>query len=300
MSLVEKLTLDAKDGERESSRPLGSQEVKASEKSSVLAPVADRPVYHQSEIQSFLKCGKIWEFRYVRGIKLRPRGAMTLGSAVDLAVSLNLSQKIHSGEDLSASDTVDAFSMGFDSRSDETDWQDEDPGELKDVGVRLVQAHHQKLAPAIDPESVQEKFLIRIDADYDLGGTIDFTEKSGVIGDTKTSRLAYGEQAAHRSVQASMYDFAYEALRGRKSSGFRFDVLIKPGSSSAGGTKQVPRVQQVHAQLGQDDRSWLFETVSNVHKAIQAGVTLPASEGSWYCSPKWCGYWAICKGRKSK
>jgi hypothetical protein len=259
--------------------------------SSVLSPVQSQPVYHQSELHTFVKCGKMWEFRYARGIKLPPRGAMTLGSSVDQAVSLNLSQKILSGEDLSAEETLDAFSTDFEARKQETDWQDEDPGEQKDIGARMVELHHREVAPKIQPESVQERFLIRTDAGYDLGGTIDFTETSGVIGDTKTSRVAYTEQSVQKSIQATMYDFAYEALRGRKSSGFRFDVLVK--------SAKVPRVQQVHAQLGQDDRQWLFETVSHVDKAIRAGIALPAPEGSWYCSPKWCGYWSICKGRKS-
>jgi hypothetical protein len=281
MSFVEKQGLTAGEGEQGT---IG-----------LLAPVPNQPVYHQSEIHTFLKCGKMWEFRYARGLKLPPRGAMTLGSAVDQAVSLNLSQKIYSGEDVSEEQVLDSFSADFDARLKETDWQEEDPGAQKDVGVRLVEAHHRVVAPQIKPESVQEKFLIRTDGGYDLGGTIDFTEQSGMVGDTKTSRLAYNEQALNKNIQATMYDFAYEALRGRKAAGFRFDVLIKPSTTSP---KAVPRVQQVHAKLGQDDRNWLFDTVAHVDKAIQAGIAMPASEGSWYCSPKWCGYWNMCKGRK--
>lgn len=281
MSLVEKCGLVAKGSEGRAN--------------GFLTPVPHQPVYHQSEIHTFLKCGKMWEFRYVRGLKLPPRGAMSLGLSVDQAVSVNLSQKIHSGEDLSEEQALDAFSADFDTRLKETDWQEEDPGSQKDLGVRLLEAHHRTVAPTITPQSVQEKFLIRTDAGYGLGGTIDFTEQNGVIGDTKTSRLAYTEQAMNKNIQATMYDFAYEALRGRKSIGFRFDVLIKPSAASA---KSLPRVQQVHAKLGQDDRNWLFETVSHVDKAIQAGIAMPASEGSWYCSPKWCGYWSMCKGRK--
>lgn len=251
--------------------------------------ILNQPVYHQSEIHTFLKCGRMWEFRYIHGIKLPARGAMTLGLAVDGAVSLNLSQKIHTDEDVPLEQALDWYSDEFEARRARTEWQeDEDPDKLKDVGAALVELHHHEIAPSIDPESVQERFLIRTDAGYDLGGTIDLVEKSGVIADTKTSRTAYGEEDTLKSIQATLYDFAYEALRGRKSSGFRFDVLIKT---------KVPRAQQVHASVGQDDRNWLFETVAQVDRGIRAGVALPAPEGSWYCSPKWCGYWSICKGR---
>ncbi len=260
----------------------------------------DRPVYHQSELQAFLKCGKLWEFRYVRGVKLAPRAALTVGSAVDQAVSLNLSQKIQSGEDLPAERVDEIFSDDFDVRARETEWQDEDPGRQKDVGIRLVRAHHAQVAPKIVPESVQEKFLIETDAGYDLGGTIDFTEKSGVIGDTKTSRTAYAPDAPKKALQPALYDFAYEALRRKKSTGFRYDVLIKPSSRVSQRAGSEARVQEVRAELDQDDRRWLFETVGQVHKAIRAGVALPAPEGSWYCTKQWCGYWDRCKGSGSR
>ncbi len=256
-----------------------------------------RPVYHQTEVQTFIKCGKMWEFRYVQGLKLPPSGAMTLGSAIDRAVSGNLSQKILSGVDLKEDDTLDLFSTDFDARSAETEWEKEEPHSQKDLGVRLLKAHHRFVAPRIEPESVQERFFIQTDAGYDLGGVIDFTEKSGVVGDTKTSRTAYDERAAYRALQPAMYDFAYEALRGVKSTGFRYDVLIKSGASGNVGDHEEKRVQQVHAKLGQDDREWLFQTITDVHVAIQAGIALPAPEGSWYCSPKWCGYWNRCKGK---
>ena len=121
---------------------------------------------------------------------------------------------------------------------------------------------------------------------------MDHTERSGMVVDTKTSRVAYDENAVANSLQAALYDFAYETTRGKSAEGFRFDVLIKP-------TRTRPaRVQQVTGQVTPGARKWMFETVSRMHHAISNGVALPAPEGSWYCSPKWCGYWNLCKGKK--
>lgn len=255
---------------------------------------SSKPRYSQSELQLFLKCGKQWEFRYVRGLKLAPRGAMTLGSAIDRAVSANLVQKIRSRVDLGEREALEIYSDDFDRRAGETEWRDEEPGEQKDLGVALLKAHHEVVAPAIDPETVQERFLLETSAGYELAGVIDFTERGGVIGDTKTSRTAYDPGAARRALQPALYDLAYEALRGRPSAGFRYDVLIKSGA----GKSPARRVQQVSAKLGQDDRHWFFETATHVHRAIRAGVAMPAPEGAWYCSPRWCGYWSRCKGRE--
>lgn len=254
-----------------------------------------RPKYHQSEIQTFLKCPKQWEYRYVLGIKTPPKAALTVGSAVDAAVTHNLVEKIKTGQDLPAEAVLDTFSTDFDTKAQETEWGTDDKGKQKDMGAQLVKAHHEKIAPGINPATVQESFEITTDAGYDLGGTIDFVEKSGIIADTKTSKTAYDADAVTRALQPALYDFAFEALYNQKAQGFRYDVLIKP-------TKTIgPRIQQVSGTVTTEDREWLFDTINNVHKAIQAGVSTPAPDGAWWCSKDWCGYAGICpkfKGRK--
>jgi CRISPR/Cas system-associated exonuclease Cas4 (RecB family) len=252
----------------------------------------ERLKYHQSEIKTFLRCGKMWEFRYELGIKIPPSAALTVGSSVDHAVSENLSKKLSGGAGMSREEVLDQFSQDFERRAVDTAWDEMDPGEQKDVGVKLVELHHSVVAPKIEPASVQESFEIRTDAPYDLGGTIDHTERSGMIVDTKTSRIAYDENAVTRSLQAAMYDYAYEAINGEPAQGFRYDVLIKPTA------RQPARLQQVTGKVTAADRKWLFETTARVHRAISSGVALPAPEGSWFCSAKWCGYWHMCKGKK--
>jgi CRISPR/Cas system-associated exonuclease Cas4 (RecB family) len=247
--------------------------------------------YNQSELKAYLKCGKMWEFRYLKGMKTPPSAALTLGSSVDTAVTVNLLQKVSSGVDLPKADVLDAYSSDFEKRKAETEWQDENPGKQKDIGVRLVALHHEELAPRLDPATVQENFILKTNAGYDLHGTMDLVEKDGTVVDTKTSRLRYEEDAVSKNFQPALYDFAFESLRKVPSRGFRFDVLVKPTATRG------PTLQQVEAKVTQTDREWLFDAIQNVHKAIQAGVALPAPEGSWYCSKKWCGYWDQCKGR---
>lgn len=247
---------------------------------------------HQSEIHTFLKCGKMWEFRYVQGIKTPPRAALTVGRAVDTAITQNLAQKIQTGIDLKESDVLDACASDFDKTSPETEWLDDVPGEQKDVAISCVKAHHKEIAPFIQPETVQEKFILETSAGYNLGGTIDIIDKAGKVRDSKTSKGKYAEDAVFRAIQPALYDFAYEALRGKPSTGFAYDVMIKP-------TKTIPaRAQVIEAKVTQDDRNWLFDTIHNVDKAMRAGVALPAPDGSWWCSEKWCGYWSRCKGKK--
>lgn len=253
-----------------------------------------RRKYHQSEIAVFLKCPKQWEFRYVQGLKTPPKAALTVGSSVDHAVTHNLVEKMKSGTDLPLETVLDAYSTGFEQRANDTEWGEDDRGQQKDMGAQLIKIHHTQAAPKIKPASVQEEFVIETDAGYDLGGTLDLTEKDGTIVDTKTSKTAYAEDAISRALQPAMYDFAFQAIRQKPASGWRYDVLIKP-------TKTKPaQLQQVSGKVTHDDRTWLFDTINNVHKAINAGVATPAADGAWWCSKDWCGFWDRCKGKGRK
>lgn len=250
------------------------------------------PEYHQSELQTFLKCGKQWEFRYVQKIKTPPKAALTIGSSVDAGVTRNLIQKVKSKTDMALSDVLDVYSADFDIRKTETEFDGDDPGQVKDIGASLLTVHHNEIAPLIQPKTVQEKFTIELDSGFNIGGTIDLTEEDGTVADTKTSKTKYAEDSIHRALQPAIYDFAAYTLTGVKPKAFRYDVLIKP-------TKTIgPRIQRVVGQVTEDDHIWFFDAVTNMHKAIQAGIALPAPEGAWWCSKDWCGYWDRCKGAK--
>lgn len=249
-----------------------------------------KPKYSQSEINLFLKCGRAWEYRYVMGLKTPPKAALTLGKSVDKAVTANFIEKIKTGADLPMAAVLDAYSTAFESERLATEWEDEDPGEQKDMGVKLVKLHHEQAAPSIVPVTVQEEFVIETDAGYDLGGTFDVTDSAGRIRDTKTANKSYsGEELG--GVQPLLYDFAYEAIHGKPATGFVFDVLVK---------NKAPKLQTLEGKPTADDRAHLFDTISQMHKAIQAGVALPAPDGAWWCSQKWCGFANVCPKFKGK
>lgn len=249
------------------------------------------PEYHQSEILLFLKCGLQHYFRYILGIKVPPKAALTVGSSVDAGVNHNFSQKISSGQDEPLAAIVEECASAFEARSPETEWGNDDKGQQKDMAIQLVTAHYRDIAPKVRPETVQESFLIET-PEYRLGGIMDLTESDTTVVDTKTSKNSYKDEQIYHAIQPSLYTFAYETIRRKRPRAFRFDVLIKP-------TKTLPaRTQQMQAEITTEDHEWLFTTVDRMHRALKAGVALPAAEGSWWCSKDWCGYWHMCKGKR--
>lgn len=249
--------------------------------------------HHQSALNLFLKCGRQYEFRYLMGIVSPPRAALTVGRSVDQSVNLNFTRKLETGAYAPLDEVLDHASEVFDREKIETEWGDDRPDEQKDIAIRLSRLHAEKVAPGIEPETVQEEFVIETDAGFDIGGTMDLTDKQGFIRDTKTHKRGQISLEVNRSFQPAVYDYAYQALRGRPANGFAFDVLMKP-------TKTIDvESHTVTGKVTETDHEWIFGAIDAVHKSIQAGAFPPAPEGSWWCSEKWCGYWSRCKGKKS-
>lgn len=246
------------------------------------------PEYHQSAINMFLKCPRQYMFRYLMGMVVPPKSALTVGIAFDTAAGHNFKQKIETKQDLKTQDVLDAYSSDFDKRAPGTDWDGDDPGKQKDMGAKMVAVFHEKGAPNIKPVSVQESFRLETDAGYALGGTFDVVEEGHVIRDQKTSKAEYPADAVNTEIQPVVYDFAYQAKHGVKPA-FAYDVVTK---------HKEPRYQEVKGTVSQSQTEQLFDAVNLMHKSIERGEFQYAAPGAWWCSKDWCGFWDQCKGKK--
>lgn len=251
-----------------------------------------KPSFHQSQVDTYLRCGLQFQFRYIDGLKIPPAAALTVGSAVDAAVTHNLKQKIDSNIDLPEQEVMDAYETDFNRRVELTDWAGTQSGAEKDVGAKLTRLHYREAMPQIDPKLVQWEFNIDTGRGYSVAGTADIIEKDGTIEDTKTSSKSYFPDSVSTKLQPSMYSWAYGQSAGIPADRFRFRVLVKPQKIAK------EKLQVVEGIVGKAQHDWLFKTIDHVHKAVQAGIAVPAISDSWICSKKWCGYWSICRGKK--
>jgi len=248
------------------------------------------PEYHQSAINMFLKCPRQYMFRYLMGLILPPKSALTVGRSMDAAFTHNFKQKVMSKQDLPLSDVVDAFSSEFDRCSSGTDWNGEDPGEQKDLGIKMTKAFQEKASAKIQPKTVQESARVETDAGYALAGTFDVVDEQDIIRDQKSSKTEYPTDAVSNEVQPAVYDFLYTAKHGKKPKAFAFDVITKH--------KKEPRYQEVTGEVTEAQTNQLFESINIMHGQIQRGEFQYAPSGAWWCSKDWCGYWHLCKGKR--
>jgi hypothetical protein len=132
-----------------------------------------RRQYHQSTVEMVSKCGVQAEFRYVAGIRSRPKSFLMCGTATDKSVSTDLDCKISTGELEKEDVLLDVARDAIEHYPGKEELQPEDDevgrsieeivASTKDKAVRLVKAHHGNIAPEIQPRQTARRFAINLD-----------------------------------------------------------------------------------------------------------------------------------------
>jgi len=259
-----------------------------------------------SQISMFLRCPMQYEFRYIKGIKIPPAGAMIEGTAYHAAIANDLWNKKETGELLPDSEIGDVFSTSFDHqvktkglREDEVweefeqiDWQGEDPGQLKDEGIKLAQLYHNTVANTIEPVEIEERKETTI-AGFPFVFIADVVEAKRVI-DHKVKKKRFSEDELKKDLQATTYSMIYQRP-------FEFHVAVKSKTwmnlkPAKGETEQDKWIAK--APRGKGDFLFFTGLVTRVKQAIDTGIFYPNPTG-WVCSEQWCGYYKLCRGKEN-
>ncbi len=247
------------------------------------------------------KCGEQYRRRYVMGEIIPPNTNMVIGTAGHKSIEVNLNEKIKSGLLLPLSMVTDAARDGLNSAWNQGVMLDADEkivgvkatkNEAINMAVSLAELHYNELAPIINPVCLERKFELSIkEHGYELTGRIDI-EGVDFLRDTKTSSLKKSG-AAQVSGQLTMYGLA-RRVEGRPVKKFYLDTLLKT---------KVPAVDLQETTRDEEDYAAFMRRIKSAIGQIEAGMFPPSNTDNWWCSPKWCGYWATCpyvNGRKKE
>jgi hypothetical protein len=245
-----------------------------------------------SQIDTYMRCGLQYFWRYIDGIIIPPTISLVTGSSGHDALEMNFKYKGANRTDAPLEDVLDVFNDSFEEKFAEV----EDPtpvskGNAKDKTVDLITLHHEKMAPAIQPvdEHHVEKKIITDVGGIPMHGFSD-VETSTAIIDHKFVGRAKSAADADSSLQLTFYAYA----EGKPD--VAFNCLVKP-KLNKGGTWSPPSVKMVPgARRTQEDFNWLTSVVRFTANAISAGIFMPADPTSWVCSKTYCGYWHKCRG----
>ena len=237
-----------------------------------------------TELDLLQRCPLQYEFFKTVG-PMPPSAALHLGSSYHEGQRAGFKGKLETG-DYNLVQVCDAYSDYFDKYHDlSVVFADEEkPGDLKDVGIKLLSAYALTQADLVQPVEV-EKSISRESVNLPgviLTGKIDLITADAIIDHKTTSRLPSETDLAN-DIQANTYLLLHPVESGE----FRFHYAHK--------TKLAIFEKITHRTP--KEQTWFQEILlARYVRMIIAGIFPPSTEGYW-CSESYCGWYLLCKGK---
>lgn len=249
-----------------------------------------RRVFSHSQYNTFKRCGRQYEFRYVDGVIMPPGIAMVRGTCVHHGAEYTLTKKME-GVDVSLAEGLTAVSDRFDELI--SDVEDPLEGTEKDEVVRMYEVFHQNGVPNINPLEIEKGFAVKaggipIIGFIDIKDGVKLLGEDGpvtpVIADIKTTTTSWSQSKVDTDTQLTLYSHI-EGI-----SNVRIDQILHRKSGAVD-------FKQLSSTRSSRDADVLLEDMGEVTDLIKKGVFPMADIGSWQCSEKWCGFWRMCRGK---
>ena len=248
-----------------------------------------------SMLNMFFRCPEQFRRRYLEGEIIPPGIAAAIGRSVHKAAEENHKHKLLKEEDL-PKDYLQDFARdtyvkiveneGVYLAPEELDQAKKIIAEGLDSSVKLTGLYRDKIAPEIFPFLIEKEIHIKVNNFPVLfRGTIDLLTKNFLIYDFKTGHKKWTEEQAENSLQPTFYWQMVKAVTGRSPEGFVFKVLID---------KKEPEIQTLVTKRTDEDFLVIIRMAEVVLKAVETGLFPPTNPSNWWCSPKFCGYYATC------
>lgn len=263
------------------------------------SPVASTGRPHLSATQLDLsgKCLEAYRRRYIEGHKIPPGIAISKGKSIHLAAEANFGQKIETHRDLPVSEVIDLSVSSFDEQvhAPEFEFTLEEKsqggeiviGHARDAVADMAKVYAESQAPEYQPLFVELEVTIPMpDAPRDLLAKIDLIDDQKRVIDFKTGGKAKTQADADTAVQLTVYAAAHLVQTGEPATDLRFDTIVQ--------TKTRTKRVVTNTTRGPADFQALANRINVTLAQVDAGIFPPTTPGAWWCSPKWCGYWATC------
>jgi len=228
-----------------------------------------------SSVRMYLRCPEKWRRRYLE-LEYEPSSSnLVIGKVVGAGISAGYVVKL-GGEENYGEVMLDTASQSFDDIKDreEVDWQDEEPGKVKDSAMQCVGEYHQRVARFFKPTTVEEGFSITYpEADWDVQGYIDITGS--------------GEGLA-----ADLHDVKTVSKADGSTPSFAWHQIKKPNTRNPASV-QVMTTDRTPVQIN-NYLARIAQVAREIDWRAETGNWQGAVPGSWFCSQKFCGFYASC------
>lgn len=269
---------------------------------SFLDPRLPKGFFSNSQYNSWLICGKAYEFKYVQQISTPDYASTSRGNAVHAGVEYVLKAKL-AGSAFTVDEGKEVVSRTFDEKAKGVlDWGEEEPGKVKDLSIQLFNAYAIYALPKINPVAIEKGFAKRV-GDVPMVGWIDLLDaqpaipvpgmapedvalapKRIVTADLKTGKAKWSEKEVALDPQLTLYSH----IEGTPD--VRIDQLIAH--------KKAPTFIQAESTRTPKDAEVLIEHVNEVAEFVKKGVFPKTTIDNWACNRDHCSFYHLCRGKK--
>ena len=244
-----------------------------------------------SSISAYLYCGANWRFKYVDKVETPASPELAFGSAFHAAIEKHLISERR--DDLLAC-WSEAWKLQLEKET--VEWNGANPEVYYNDGVRMfsqaeVQQGILSIQPGMDDVGMMLERRVSLNVPgvpVPVIGFIDVITQDGIPGDFKTSKASWSAEKAEAEMQPLFYLAALnQAGVNVKDWRFRHYIFVKT---------KTPQFQTLEHRHNPAQLLWLFQMIRNVWRGIEAGI-YPENPTGWKCSPKWCEFWQLCRGK---
>jgi hypothetical protein len=249
-----------------------------------------------SKIAALLRCPRQFEYRYIKQSPAPLKGRMLAGRCYDHALNSAALKWQLFKELITPEEVADEFStrweselatkMSYDGEGEEkvevpvVDFGDDDPGTLKDSGIKLAQMFVGQIMPTLDITYIQKRLEGQVEGIPFVGYPDVILDNGATVADHKFRQKKMSEKDVENDIQLP----SYAMLMGAPVTG-RFYQAIDA---------KEKKIEPAERAIGQGDIDWLRRLVVDAWQIIQNG-TFPPNPLSWTCGPN-CEYYMECRG----
>jgi hypothetical protein len=307
-------------GLEEVSEVLGIEDEVPEEFEPELVEMLPKGYLSPSQVSTFLQCPRKWQLLYVDGKPRRTSARMFQGVFVHGAVEEVLKGRLATGKLPPLEAATDAFSDAFNASKELIDdWEDENEGTVKDVGIKCTKAFYNAAAPKATPVAIEKTFtavikdpegriklpiLGRIDSIQVQTNTEDEYQavREKVSRDASTT-IIQPRRVHDLKVVTSKWsqndldnDLQFALYAGVEHvPDVQVDQIVKGKAASPN-----PRYEKLTSVFSNEQVKWAERVVLDVGKSIALGHFPVTSPDNWSCSERWCSMWFSCRGRNQR
>lgn len=294
-----------------------------------LADILPRGYLSVSQIKTVLKCPHQWELLYLENVPRGTSARLFQGVAVHKAVETVLSVRLQTGTLPPLALATDTFADTFEAdKGKVNDWEGQDEGAVKDLGVNCAKIYMQEAAAAATPVAVEQTF-------FKIIKTADGKIKLPVLGRIDSVQVQSLNEQDYQNIRekvvaaqpkdvkegaATALPTASKPLRvhdlkvvtnkwgeGKIKNDLQF--LLYAGATGipdmqvdqlVKGKAKIPRphYEVLTEVITNKDVQDAVEVIQGVAKTIALGHFPRTDPSNWWCSETWCGVWKYCRGEK--